>query len=129
MLRFTVILICIGLLSACGSRSNAPNAAPLQSGDEIRVNRHLWAASLDTLSFLPIETIDPFTGVIVTGYGTPPGGKTAYRATIHVRSAALSTRSLSVALMTRRGPANADTVRAVERAIFTRARQMHQGIK
>ncbi|MGV6840664.1 MAG: DUF3576 domain-containing protein [Planktomarina sp.] len=129
MLRFTVILMCIGLLTACGSRNVAPGGTTLQSGEEIRVNRYLWEASLDTLSFLPIQSIDPFTGVIVTGYGTAPGGKTAYRATIHIRSAALSTRSLSVALMTRRGPASADTVRAVENAIFTRARQMHQGIK
>ena len=26
------------------------------------------------LAFLPVEQVDPFTGVLVTGYGTPPGG-------------------------------------------------------
>ena len=46
-----------------------------KSGDaQIKVNRFLWNASLDVLDFLPIQTADPFTGVIATGYGTPPGG-------------------------------------------------------
>ncbi len=88
------------------------------------VNRFLWNASLQTLSFLPIETVDPFTGVIVTGFGTPPGGRTAYRATILIDDPALDARSLTVALNTRSGPASAETVRAVEDAILTRARQL-----
>ncbi len=31
----------------------------------IGVNRYLWAASLDVLNFLPVEEVDPFTGVII----------------------------------------------------------------
>ena len=88
------------------------------------VNRFIWNASLETLDFLPIQTVDPFTGVIVTGYGTPPGGGRAYRATIHVSDPALDARSLNVALMTRSGPVSASTVQAVEDAILTRARQL-----
>ncbi|MEE4121013.1 MAG: DUF3576 domain-containing protein [Paracoccaceae bacterium] len=90
----------------------------------LEVNRYLWNASLDILGFLPIETVDPFSGVIVTGYGVPPGGGSAYRATIQVRDPALDARSLKVALATRGGPVDADTVRAVEDAILTRARQL-----
>jgi hypothetical protein len=90
----------------------------------VEVNKYLWHASLDVLSFLPIEAADPFSGVIVTGYGVPPGGGQAYRATIYVQDPALEARSLTVALNTRRGPANAATVRAVEDAILTRARQL-----
>ncbi|MHA6326251.1 DUF3576 domain-containing protein [Roseivivax sp. CAU 1753] len=90
------------------------------------VNRYIWNASLETLSFLPIESIDPFTGVITTGFGTPPGGGRAYRATILVSDPALDARSLNVALMTRSGPASAATVLAVEDAILTRARQLRQ---
>lgn len=90
----------------------------------INVNKHIWAASLDVLSFLPLEAADPFSGVIVTGYGTPPGGGRAYRATIYVRDPALEARSLNVALATRGGPAPTETVRAVEDAILTRARQL-----
>ncbi len=90
------------------------------------VNKYIWNASLETLDFLPVQSIDPFTGVIVTGFGTPPGGGRAYRATIFVSDPALDARSLNVALMTRSGPASASTVRAIEDAILTRARQLRR---
>lgn len=91
----------------------------------VGVNKYLWNASLDVLNFLPIQSVDPFSGVIVTGYGTPPGGGRAYRATIYVQDPALEARSLKVALQTGGGGAvPAETVRAVEDAILTRARQL-----
>lgn len=90
----------------------------------VEVNRFIWQASLDVLNFLPIQSVDPFSGVIVTGFGTPPGGGRAYRATIYVQDPALDARSLNVALQTRGGPAPAETVRSVEDAILTRARQL-----
>jgi len=88
------------------------------------VNKYIWNAALETLSFLPVQSVDPFTGVITTGFGTPPGGGQAYRATILVNDPALDARSLNVALMTRNGPAAGATTRAVEDAILTRARQL-----
>lgn len=90
----------------------------------VEVNKYLWNASLEVLNFLPIQSVDPFSGVIVTGYGTPPGGGRAYRATIYVQDPALDARSLKVALATRSGPVSTATVRAVEDAILTRARQL-----
>lgn len=90
----------------------------------VEVNKYIWAASLDVLDFLPIETVDPFTGVIVTGFGTAPGSSRAYRATVYVQDPALDARSLRLALATRSGPADPDTVLAVEDAILTRARQL-----
>jgi hypothetical protein len=73
---------------------------------------------------LPVETIDPFSGGVSTGYGTPPGGGRAYRATVYVTDSALDARSLNVALQSRGGPVSIDTQRAVEDAILTRARQL-----
>ena len=90
----------------------------------VEVNKYIWNAALDVLSFLPIQSVDPFTGIIVTGYGTPPGGGRAYRATIYVQDPALDARSLKVALESRSGPVSPETVRAVEDAILTRARQL-----
>ena len=88
-------------------------------------DRYIWNAALDVLNFLPIQTVDPFGGVIVTGYGTPPGGGRAYRATVYVRDPALDARSLKVSLQTQGGRAvSAETVRQVEDAILTRARQL-----
>jgi hypothetical protein len=91
----------------------------------LEVNRYIWAASLEVLNFLPIESVDPFSGVIVTGYGTPPGSGRAYKATILVQDPALDARSLKLALQTRGGgDVDPATVRAVEDAILTRARQL-----
>lgn len=92
----------------------------------VQVNRYIWSASLEVLDFLPIQTVDPFTGVIVTGFGTPPGGGRAYRATVLISDPALEARSLNVALQTNGGAASEATVRAVEDAILTRARQLRQ---
>lgn len=113
------LLITLGV-AACSARG----PAPVRGASEVAVNRYLWTASLDVLDFLPVESIDPFTGVIVMGYGTPPGGAVAYRATVHVSDPALAARSLNVALATRSGPVNQTTQQAVENAILDRARQL-----
>jgi Domain of unknown function (DUF3576) len=90
----------------------------------VEVNKYIWKASLEVLDFLPITSVDPFTGVIVTGYGTPPGGGRAYRATIYVQDPALDARSLHVALQSKGGPVSLETQRAIEDAILSRARQL-----
>jgi hypothetical protein len=117
----------LAVLSGCGGGSgpNATTEATRARGAEtVAVNRYLWYASLEILDFLPIESADPFTGVIVTGFGTPPGGSTAYRATIYVKDPALDARSLNVSLSTRNGPASFETSKAIEDAILSRARQL-----
>lgn len=126
-------------MTACGSSSpfgslgfgGSPRAdtavrqaTRVQGAEQVAVNRYLWAASLDVLSFLPIQSVDPFTGVIVTGFGTPPGGSRAYRATVYITDPALDARALNVALQTRSGSAALETQRAVEDAILSRARQL-----
>ena len=91
----------------------------------VLVNKYLWTATLEVMDFLPVQSVDPFTGVIVTGYGTPPGGARSYRATVLIDDPALDARSLNVALQTRGGGAvSKATSRAVEDAILTRAREL-----
>ncbi|MDP5308489.1 DUF3576 domain-containing protein [Paracoccus spongiarum] len=100
------------------SNSENPNST-------VAVNKYLWNASLEVLDFLPVQTVDPFTGVIVTGYGTPPGGGRSYRATVKIADPALDARSLKLSLQGPGGAAVAPgTARAVEDAILTRARQL-----
>ena len=49
--------------------------------DEIgSVNKYLWQASLEVLSFLPINSADPFSGIIVFGKGKAPGSSKSYDA-------------------------------------------------
>ena len=91
----------------------------------VMVNRFIWQASLDVLNFLPIESVDPFSGLIVTGFGKPPGGKVEYRATIHVTDPALEARALKLSLHSRNGTAAIDIIKGVEDAILLRARQLY----
>jgi hypothetical protein len=91
-----------------------------------KVNQYIWRAALEVLVFLPVGSVDPFSGVIVTGYGKPPGGDRAYRATIFVSDPALDARSLKLSLQTKSGPVSLPTQRAVEDAILTRARQLRK---
>ena len=42
-----------------------------QSGGSLGVNSYLWRASLDTISFMPVNSADPFGGVIITDWHTP----------------------------------------------------------
>ena len=148
-LKFTILsFLTILLIASCSSDSNTlddksylstlPAAASEDreticdafnreaTREPVKVNRYIWQAALDVLDFMPIETIDPFSGVIVKGFGVPPGGKTQYRATIYVIDPALEARSLRVSMQTKSGPVNAATMKEIENAILSRARQMRK---
>lgn len=151
--NIAVLAVALGALAACGSlgrigtpsaenpaQYNNPNVPSnvetnpdntiwsifnRQSGEStVQVNKYLWTASLEVLNFLPVQSVDPFTGVIVTGYGTPPNGSRAYRATVLIKDPALDARSLNVALQSRNGAVSQATSRAVEDAILSRAREL-----
>jgi hypothetical protein len=149
--RFPAILasvVLLGLLAACGGDAALQNERREQrqmrdfeqspesifdlfrnSGDPDRgivVNRYLWLASLDTLSFLPLESADPFSGLIVTDWGLVNGG--AYRVTVYISDPALDAMSLKVAAFRQSGgravPVADAEARLLEDAILTRARQL-----
>lgn len=147
--KFLGLALMIGTLAACNGLGNDREAADAQLQQEgllldpnretifdlfgnnddpsvtVEVNRYLWRASLEVLDFMPLEAADPFTGILVFDYATPPGGSRAYRATVHVSDPALEARSLRVALQGRGGAAvSRETARQVEDAILTRARQL-----
>ena len=148
-LKVTILsFLTILLIASCSSSSNTLDdksylsTLPAAEGDEretiwdvfnreatrepVKVNRYIWQAALDVLDFMPIDTIDPFSGVIVKGFGVPPGGKTQYRATIYVTDPALEARSLRVSMQTKSGPVNKATMKEIENAILSRARQMRK---
>jgi hypothetical protein len=47
-----------------------------EGGAGIGVNSYLWRASLDTVAFLPLASADPFGGVIITDWYSPPESPT-----------------------------------------------------
>lgn len=57
-----------GGLNILGGDEVAPNTG----GGGIGVNSYLWRASLDTISFMPLASADPFGGVIITDWYSPP---------------------------------------------------------
>ena len=147
-LALSITMLSLSLLIACSDVMKKEDATPNKTSEAtaladrestiwdtlntdlkttpVAVNRYIWQASLEVLDFMPIETIDPFSGVIVMGYGTPPGGKTKYQATVLVTEPALDARTLRVSLRTPSGPADPETMRALEDAILSRARQLRE---
>jgi len=94
-------------------------------GDEIgSVNKYLWQASLEVLNFLPINSADPFSGIIVFGKGKAPGSSQSYDATIYISDPALDARSLSVTVRSSNGTVSSEAKREIESAILSRARQL-----
>lgn len=100
----------------------------------IGVNSYLWRASLDTLSFMPLASADPFGGVIITDWYSPP--ETAgerFKMTVYILDRQLRADALRVAVFKQRRTDDGnwidDTVSEatgtkIENAILTRARQL-----
>ena len=76
------------------------------------------------LSFLPINTADPFTGLIVFGKGRAPGSSQIYSANVFISDPALDARALRVVVRASNGLASAETQREIENAILSRAREL-----
>ena len=104
------------------------------STNGIGVNGFLWRASLDTVSFMPIASADPFGGVILTDwYSSPdtPGERT--KLNIFIRDRELTANGIKVTVFRQQknekgtwedaAVAPATSV-ALENAILTRARQI-----
>ena len=93
--------------------------------DEIgSVNKYLWQASIEVLNFLPINSADPFSGIIMFGKGKAPGSSQSYDATVYISDPALDARSLSVTVRSSNGTVSSEAKREIESAILSRARQL-----
>ncbi|MDG1708040.1 MAG: DUF3576 domain-containing protein [Emcibacteraceae bacterium] len=72
------ILMAFGalLLTACGSRSDIGeprlNTVAAEEVYEIGVNAYLWRGTLDTLSFMPLLSADPMSGMVITDWKVNP---------------------------------------------------------
>ena len=54
-------------------------------GGGLGVNAYLWRASLDTLSFMPLSSADPFGGVIITDwYSSPDSPNERFKVTVYI---------------------------------------------
>jgi hypothetical protein len=70
-----------------------------QTGTGIQVNAYLWRASLDTLSFMPLVSADPFGGVIITDWYVPPGTPNErFKANAYILSQTMSANAVQVSV-------------------------------
>ena len=103
-------------------------------GGGIGVNGFLWRASLDTISFMPVASADPFGGVIITDwYAMPEAPKERFKLTIYILSRSLRADAVKAAVFrqVQEGggnwvdtPVAQDAPAKIEDAILTRARQL-----
>lgn len=125
----------LGGCSMFGRRDDsAARAAAAAPQAQIGVNSFLWRASLDTLSFMPLASADPYGGVIITDwYANPEAPNERFKATVYILDTRLRADGLNVALNREvRGadgqwtaaPVAAQTELDVENSILTRARQL-----
>ena len=125
------------LLSACGglpfSGNSKPRASTAQQG--IGVNAYLWRATLDTLSFMPLLTADPWGGVVnYDWYVNPQTPNERFKATVFILDTRLRADALNVTVTKEvrdasggwtASPVAAQTEADLENAILTKARQLN----
>lgn len=102
-------------------------------GSGIGVNSFLWRASLDTLSFMPLASADPFGGVIITEWFAPPETPNErFKVTVYILDRQLRAHGLKVAVFRQeRGDAgwadaavDSATHTEIENNILVRAREL-----
>lgn len=103
------------------------------SGTGIGVNAFLWRATLDTLSFMPLSSADPFGGVVITDWYSPPGAPgERFRATAYILGRQLRSDGVRVVLFRQeqRGnnwvdvPVSPGTAAELEDQVLNRAREL-----
>ena len=109
--------------------------AGVDGGGGIGVNSFLWRASLDTISFMPVNSADPFGGVIITDWhAAPETPGERFKLNVYILGRTLRADGVRVAVFRqvqdgtgwRDAPVAARTDTRIEDAILTKARQLRR---
>ncbi|PPQ29969.1 DUF3576 domain-containing protein [Rhodopila globiformis] len=112
--------------------SDQDSAGP---GTGVGVNAFLWRGALDTIAFMPLASADPFGGVIITDWYTPPGTTgERFKATIYILSRELRSDGVRVKIFRQvlqngqwvDSPVSDQTVGDIENKVLARARRMRE---
>ena len=111
-----------------------PDKKDSQGGSGIGVNGFLWRASLDTISFMPLISADPFGGVIITDWYAPPESQDErFKITVYILGRDLRADGVRASVFRQLRVAGGGWIDAavekrtqieIEDAILTRARQL-----
>jgi Domain of unknown function (DUF3576) len=108
-------------------------AAAAAAGAGLSVNAYLWRATLDTLSFMPLASADPFGGTIITDWYSPAAAHgERFRAQAYVMGRQLRSDGVRVQIFRQvleRGqwvdsPVSAATNSEMEDKVLARAREL-----
>jgi len=127
-----------GLLGSGGLSLRQANAVGPSGADQrTGVNMFVWRGVLDTLSFMPLQSADPFGGVVETGWYQPPSvpGE-RFRVDAYIRPNGLQSDSVRMALYRQvrqagawvNEPASAATHRQLEDKSLARALALSQQV-
>jgi hypothetical protein len=120
-----------GQFTLFGGGTNRNGGA--DQGGALGVNAFLWRGSLDTLSFMPLVSADPFGGVIITDWHAPPETPgERFKITVYILGRQLRSDGVRVSVFrqVQRGgqwldvAASADMGPALEDKILVRARDL-----
>lgn len=136
-IKALALAMAAALLAACGGSDKgdpARNATLIGAKGTTTVNRYLWAASLETLDFLPVMRADPVSGLLLTDwYSNPETPGERFKVSVYILDTALRADALRVSVFRQERGAGAEwveasvnpaTARELENAILTRARQL-----
>jgi hypothetical protein len=105
-----------------------------ETGGGIGVNGFLWRATLDTVAFMPVNSADPFGGVIITDWhAMPETPQERFKMNVYILSRSLRADGVRVAVFRQvqdgaggwfDAPVPDDASARIEDAILMRARQL-----
>ncbi len=115
-----------------GKKKKKPSAG--EGGGGIGVNSFLWRATLDTISFMPVSSADPFGGVVITDWHSQSEAPSErFKLNVYIIGRALRADGVRVAVFRQVNRGSGQWTDAavekgvdtkIEDAILTRARQL-----
>jgi hypothetical protein len=127
-----------GTIFGIGKTNRDQGAGSGGQGGGIGVNAFLWRGALDTIAFMPLSSADPFGGVIITDWYTPPGTSgERFKATIYVLSRDLRSDGVRVNIFRQvlqngqwmDAAVAESTVADIENKVLARARRMREQLQ
>ena len=105
------------------------------AGTGIGVNAFLWRGALDTLGFMPLNSADPFGGVIITDWYTPPAATgERFKATAYILTKDLRSDGVRVSVFRQvlqggqwvDAPVAESTTGEIENKVLAKARKLRE---
>ncbi len=119
-----------GLVLGVGKGSSGSSR---DEGAALGVNAYLWRGALDTLSFMPLSSADPFGGVIITDWYQPAAANgERFKATAYILGRQLRADAIRVSIFRQvqqgntwvDAPVSRETVGEMENKVLARAREL-----